>query len=131
SEELEEQRLEVRREGPKPVDDVSIQKLATDERVRDDPLPARVDERIRPTAPRHHEEGRGRERDRNRGGREAGTAAHVTTAGRSTQRSHAPVSRISSIAAKAASSSSSPAEKCGEMRIPTPGRKARHQARSG
>src|SRR4030095_11282623 len=67
-EEPEEQRVPVRRERTEPVDHVPRKEIAARKLIRDDPLPARVDDRVRPLAPRDDEQRdrRGRESRRAR-----------------------------------------------------------------
>jgi len=103
-----EHRLDVRRQRAEPVHDVAIQHVAPRQRVRHDPLASGVDQRVGPPAARNEEQA-GR-RARHGGGeddRRRATATHVTTAGRSSHRRQAPLTRISSIDSKARSSSAS------------------------
>ena len=86
AEHAQEGRLEIRRERPEPVDDVAIEQPAAGERVRHDPLAARVDQCVGPPASRNDEEGDRGGRHRNRA--EGAAPAHFgwTRANRVTSR---------------------------------------------
>src|SRR5262249_27021022 len=59
SEQTEERGVKVRGQRPEPVHDVAIEKLSARQRIRNDPLPTRIDDRVAPLPPRDDPEDRG------------------------------------------------------------------------
>jgi hypothetical protein len=111
SEDPKKRGLKVGRERAEPVDDVPVQEPAARQSVGIEPFRSDVDDRVGPFAPGNEEEGNGREDGQRRSRENHGSGEepllHVTSDGRPCQRRQDAVARISSIAAKAASSSRS------------------------
>ena len=77
----QERRLEIGRERTEPVDDVAVEQLPARQRVRHDPLAARIDERVGPLAAGDDEEkdGSGRREDRSEATEQRADRSHGAT----------------------------------------------------